>query len=366
MTSPLVRADCKIVEVSLHAREGDPAYQTRALFKVLEVVPATVDDVVAGVTALGGATRYGSAFLSADSGANWEQTTTWTAGMALTLGMIEAENGNLFLTTGSNTAGKLGEIWRSQNRGLSWTRVEQHASERYFWGIGEAENGDILAGTANVGEFWRSQDGGDSWAKVDQTAANRAIKCIARAANDDLIAGVGGTIGEFYRSQDNGANWALVQQVLPDTGGYVECITLLSNGTLLAGTSYLSAQIWQSTDNGATWAKLSTLPGESYVYDLVQDENGIVYAGSGGNCKVWRSHDNGATWLGLDLSNLGTYVWSLCVLSNGDILAGTNIEVDDAAQIWRTTNQGSIWSLYSTMSQDNMDGVRCLLRLSEE
>ena len=362
-----IRAECKIEEVSIVAMEGAASYTVQVRTKVLSVEEEAVPDVViAGSVALTGAARMGSPYISDDDGQTWTNAGNWTAGMTNTLDLMEATSGYLFAGVGSDLGGTQGEIWRSVNRGDSWTRVFQHASDRYVWSLVQAANSDLIAGTANTGEFWRSQDNGDTWAKVDQTAANRDIKAMVRASNDDLIAGVGrfSAQAEIYRSQDNGANWALVQLLVPTTGGYVESLLVLDNGDILAGLSYNRAEIWRSQDNGATWAEISTLAGETYCYALVQDDEGTVYAGSGQNCKVSFSNDGGVTWTAVDLSNLDTRVYSLAVLSNGDILAGTNIVADNAAQVWRSQNKGVTWSYLSGLEYEFVDGVRSLLVLS--
>jgi len=364
--SPLVHADCKIIQTSLHAAEGDPAYTARAVFEVLEITPEIVDVVLAGSLSVG---SWAAPFRSGNSGATWGKTGTWTTNDTYTFQFFEAESGDVFAAIGGTVAAARGEIWKSTNRGQTWTRVARHGSERYFGCLCQADNGDLVAGTGpTTGEFWRSLDGGDTWAKVDQCAGGRYVACMVKALNGDLLAGVGksGAQGEIYRSQDNGASWAFVQSFLPTTGGYVLSLARLANGTLLAGTSNTSAQIWQSADDGATWAKLSTLPTERLVYAIAQDADGVVYAASGDDCMAWRSADNGATWIGTELSTSGSMAYCLVVLSSGDVLIGTDIGPSGEAQVWRTRNHGISWSYYSQIEHLYASAVRSLLVLSQE
>lgn len=364
-----VLAECKIQEVAIMAMEGAAVYTIQPTFRALSVeVEATPDVVIAGSFAranLAGA----SAHISYDDGATWEMATRWTTNMNETWDMIEhSRSGYLFAAVGSGTGGALGEIWRSTNRGVSWQRVEQHASERYFWSLVEAANGDILAGTATTGEFWRSQDNGDTWAKVDQTAANRTIWCMARADNGDLLAGC--NLREVYRSQDDGANWALVDTLAPSFETVIRSMITLSDGTMLCGTGFGRAEIWQSTDNGATWVYISNLPSEENCFCFAESEDGsTVFAGSGNETKVHRSYDGGVTWNSSDrLCNSGVYVRSLAVLANGDILAGTDCDdgVTDVANVYRSQDDGATWAYFSQIAGTPDNEVNTLLVLSTE
>lgn len=366
-----VWADCKVEEVSIHAAEGSPVYETRAKFRVLSITPTLIDTVIAASNCSLGGTA--SAFWSVDNAKTWTDTDGWTSGITSTLALIEAESGDLFAGTGGSLLASRGEIWRSQNQGRTWTRVYQHATERYIMALVEAANGDLLAGTSSNGKFLRSQDGGDNWAQVGATAAARSIRNIVKASNDDLLAAVGATLvqPEIYRSLDNGATWALVGQLPIAANWYVpQGMVVLANGEVLVGSGpRIPVQICRSQDNGATWANISGAPGATTANYMIQDDEGIVYLGTGHQCKVYRSYDNGLSWLSSDqLSASGTGVISLVTLSNGDLLAGTNANGggSNVAFIYKSEDYGVTWSYYSRLEGTLISTVGPLLVLAEE
>lgn len=353
---------CKILEVAISAREGDAVYRTSLVTKVLSSSWTPPGTVVAGGGRSSGAAGF---YRSPDLGATWGLVQAGSASLNVALDGMEAANGDLFLTTGSDFVGRKGEVWRSQDQGETWERVFQHASERYVWSIAQADDESLVVGTATTGEFWRSANGGDDWAKVGQTAATRYVKRIVRAGNGDLLAGCGrfNTLPEVYRSQDDGQTWALRQVLATGSNGYVESMLRLGNGVLLLGTSYLSAQVWRSLNDGSSWSSVATLAGENYCYALAQTATGAVLAGSGHNCKAWRSPDNGQTWIDAGTLNAaGSAVYWLEPLVSGDVLAGTDVD-NDGAEVWRSEDDGFVWTKLSVPGEDEGQ-VRVLVEVT--
>lgn len=359
----LVLGDCKIVQTSLHAREGEATYTARAVFEVLELATELIDEVIVGGAELyAGASTVVAAHWSADSGKTWTRTDGWSAGMYYTTSLMEASGGDVFASNGSGAVGKLGEIWRSQDRGRSWGRVFQHAANRNVTALCEAKNGNLVA--VSTDEILLSTDGGASWALTDNLPAGYSGAAIIQANNGDLIMGAGKLVdrGTIFRSQDNGVNWAWVQDFLPSTGGGIPAFTKLSDGILLAGTSYLGpSRIWRSVDNGATWTRISSLVGTSSTASLTTDEDDMVYATATYKGGVFRSSDGGFTWTYSAIRPVTNSIYTVGVLSNGDLLAGS----DKGSWVGRSTDKGLTWDPeYSKIKED--EAAFIILVLSQE
>lgn len=256
---------------------------------------------------LAGTRWEGAVWYSEDEGLNWTKAQDIT-GEKEVMCMVEVPaTGTLLLGTARDA-----EIWRSTDGGYTWVisqTLETLPGDNYVHALCVAANGDILAGgiypnVASDAEVWRSQDDGQTWVKVDTLVGQNYVWSMVRAANNDLIAGTQGGFGfgQFWRSQDNGANWTFVANMTSGTG--VHKMITLSDGTILAGSYDWGGQveIWRSTTNGASWAKISEVSNTLDVcYSFAEGYDGEVVGGFkpavwGNDAELWQSTDGGVTW----------------------------------------------------------------------
>jgi len=120
-----------------------------------------------------------------------------------------------------------------------------------------------------------------------------------------------------------------------------------NNNYLFAVPSANANYIWRSADGTTGWARANTVALSTAAASLFATSTGRLVAT--GSAKVWYSDDNGETWtqckdsLGADvaLSNR-PYPWSWAE-HHGVILMATYGLATEAAQIWRSADDGVTW-----------------------
>ncbi|UCD23144.1 MAG: glycosyl hydrolase, partial [Gemmatimonadota bacterium] len=255
-----------------------------------------------------------------------------TIGPAVTGGRIhdvEAlphDPSTIYLATAS------GGIWKSTNKGTTWTPIFEHQPVSTFGDLAIApSNSDIIwAGTGEQNNrqstswgngVYRSDDGGQTWTHVglDET---RHIGEIAVHPTDPNIAYVA-ALGNLwapsdergvYKTTDGGASWERVLFVDTFTGVVEMVMDPGDPNTLFAATYQRQRRTWglngggpgsgiyRTTDAGASWTELTNgLPAgdKGRIGLAIAQTSGLIlnatveHASESG---VYRTEDGGDTW----------------------------------------------------------------------
>ncbi|HEX2641666.1 MAG TPA: hypothetical protein VHU81_01645 [Thermoanaerobaculia bacterium] len=193
-----------------------------------------------------------------------------------------------------------GQLFRSLDRGATWSRLNAGASTRNEVRV---DARTLLRGTA--GGLVRSTDDGRTWTEVldssipppeDDFYAGRSVRWIKNdpadprivyaRADDYFVHHHGPGIAYFVRSLDGGATW----RALPAVFDVVEIEPGHPRTLYAAGPDH----IYKSVNGGLTWKTLGAL---THGTDLEVDPRApsTIYAGTQAN-GVWRSPDGGVTW----------------------------------------------------------------------
>jgi photosystem II stability/assembly factor-like uncharacterized protein len=222
-----------------------------------------------------------------------------------------------------------GGIWKTTNRGLTWSPVNDFLpilnvvsltidpliSTNMYAGTGEYEymggyGRPITAGRNITGVgILKSTDGGLSWFQLASTN-NPDFNYVSRldhypAMTNRLVAG---TATGLYRTSDGGSNWTRI--LLPDSLEPVRDVKInpANSNRILVGTTM---DVYLTIDGGYTWVRQTTgIRGKMPV--------------SPGRCELAIAPTN---------TNV---MYVSCALRTG------------GNQLWQTTNGGTIWRLQSS------------------
>ncbi|GAB4142519.1 MAG: exo-alpha-sialidase [Planctomycetota bacterium] len=262
------------------------------------------------------------------------------------------------------SGGVSGGLWKSTDRGASWSPVDDWWSnlaiacivldpsnpDVMYVGTGEGFFNDHVARGVNRsavrgGGILKSADGGAHWSLLPSTTAFDYVQRIAVSSSDPNILLASVRPGGVYRSADAGATWTQVHaayasdQVLFDPNDGQKALAHAVDATLA-----LHSVVW-SQDAGLTWnAALSGLTAVS-GYDAriemcyARGNPGVVYASCGASGgKVWRSSDGGRNWTQQAGSSQTGVTWYF----NGFWVDPTNenLQVASGLHVWRSTDGG--------------------------
>ncbi|MGD1846656.1 MAG: T9SS type A sorting domain-containing protein [Salibacteraceae bacterium] len=277
--------------------------------------------------------------------------------------LIDASNSNRYFAGGIS-----GGLWRSNNAGVSWTPLNDQASNLavscivqdpfnsnvIYYGTGEGSGNS--AGFAGEGVI-KSTEGGNSFSLLSSTNTGDFDYCwsIAHSRTQANTVFVGTSTRGLWRSTDGGSNWT---KVLTTTRRINDMIAL-PNGTMMATLN--GDGIYQSTDNGNSWTEIAGgLPTSGFariaidfcenspndIYALYAESNDVIK-------DLYRSTDGGATWTVTAAKPATTlkFTWYCFFLG----VSPTNPDhVVLGAQYSRySLDGGASWSVLSTGHADN-------------
>lgn len=226
-----------------------------------------------------------------------------------------------------------GNVWRTDNDGISWTPVFDHEGSysigslaldpkdtNVVW-VGTGENNSQRSVSYGDG-IYRSEDGGKNWKNMGLKHSEHIARIVIdpRDSNVVYVASQGplwapGGDRGLFKTKDGGKTWDNILNISENTG-VTDVVMDPSNPDVLYAAAYQrrrhvwtmidggpESAIYKSTDAGATWTKLKNgLPSVDMGrigLAVAPTKPNVVYAiveaadGKGG---IFRSTDRGATW----------------------------------------------------------------------
>ena len=250
-------------------------------------------------------------------------------------------SGGRVQTLSSSTAGRLlagtktDGVLYSDDDGATWSQSPLPAVDvRNLFITG---NGDIYANGVDPGldEFFgifRSRDRGESWTLLDPPAPDAAAWIILAIGPENYL--YASAVSALYRSTDAAQTWEKLADFEPSALGFS------ARGDLLAAIG-----VWglsRSADGGLTWQ--STSLNDMIILAFALTGNGTLFAGGLGG--VYRSTDHGMNWT--TVLSLETMVTALAVNSRDHIFAGTarfssGVGTYTGGRLYRSTDGGQTW-----------------------
>ncbi|MDE2235943.1 MAG: hypothetical protein KGK44_10420 [Gammaproteobacteria bacterium] len=299
--------------------------------------------LVAGIFALSGMAALGAGSLAPlYSQLHWREVGPFRAGWS-TMAVGVTSQANVFYFGGAD-----GGIWKTDDAGLTWHALFQHAGSISIGALAVApSNPDILyIGTGQVAArydivegdgVYRSLDGGKTWEHMGLNDSRHIGRIWIDPKNPEvvLVAALGHYFGPnnergVFRTTDGGRHWDKVLYLNSDTGAVDISADHAHPNVLFASTwqvrmypwlSYYKPQagpgsgIWKSTDEGKTWVRLSGhgLPAGPLgriglaVAPGTNDQRvyAIIDTHAKGEDGLYRSDDGGVHWKLMGARGLG-------------------------------------------------------------
>ena len=256
-------------------------------------------------------------FLSTNNGASFTAVNT-----GLTYNTINAVaiNGSSLFAGATN-----GGAYVSINNGASWTTINNGLTNTSVNAFAVSDS-VIYAGTSNG--IFKSVNNGASWISASNGLFNGNVKRIS-ICDTNIIACVTGGI---FLSQDYGNSWEMRGVI--DT--YVKPL-LTVDSVIFAGT--INAGIYYSADLGASWHASNTDMADVRINALASDGTMLLAGTSTG---VYKSLDMGHSWVAAN-TGMTTMQINAIAISGSKIYAATN-----ANGLFVSLNVGSTW-LYTSL-----------------
>ncbi len=194
-------------------------------------------EIMVGMGDLHGNLNYGAGIMhSTDSGTTWTQIGVNVLGSNLgvtTLTTVAGTSGNTILATTGGGPGYYGDIWRSTNRGSTWTRVLDVSNKSWTAmsvglpdGTGVRSYYAMSAGWGtNANRLYRSRDNGQTWTvlSVSPLAAANGFKWSYHIAASKLSPSTVFLLAPeeklVLRSSDHGVSWTDITAGIPSQLG---------------------------------------------------------------------------------------------------------------------------------------------------
>ena len=264
-------------------------------------------------------------YLSEDAGATWNAR-NGAGATAMPLSIVNAvavqpTNSNVILAGGAGSCSASGAlsgagVFRSSDRGLTWTRVLSTNVEDIIFVPGTST---VYAGLINTGVS-KSTDGGVTWTSVStglNSTGSRLRLSMAPSDINTLYALIG---TRLYRTTDGGASWTQTNAAACEgqcTYNLTIAVHPTDPATVLVGT----IRHFRSTAGGAsltamtsTWGTSQKVHQDTHVVRYSQSNPNRFWIGTDGG--LWRTDDGGLSYVNMN-SNLNiTQFYDIAVHPN--------------------------------------------------
>jgi photosystem II stability/assembly factor-like uncharacterized protein len=152
-------------------------------------------------------------------------------------------------------------VYKSTNGALSWSAANGgsnfNGAAIAVIGVSYSSSDSLMAGTGRGSggffEIFRSENGGASWTKVDAALPNRYPTDISYDANDSRVVYLtfsGYGTSHVFRTSDHGQTWADISSNLPDIPVQSIVVDPAFPSTFFIGTDL---GVFRTVDGGASW-----------------------------------------------------------------------------------------------------------------
>ena len=224
--------------------------------------------------------------------------------------VVDPSNSDIFYL-----AGDVGGVYKSVDRGVSWTIVNRGISNYGVYSMALAKSRPQTVFAMTLDGICKSIDGAASWTALESTRKGRlnlssvrnvSVHSIAvDPVNADIVYAGNGS-GNLYKSVNGGNTWS--QLPVMDSNGPagvsqansapITSISIAEDDPHTLFVSTLGKGLFKSLDAGANWHALATPSQQAFCVKSAPSDKEIVYACFQG--ALMKSTDGGATWSSLN------------------------------------------------------------------
>ncbi len=238
-------------------------------------------------------------------------------------------------------------LFYTSDLGNTWTTTSQFGYSNYLNDL-VFINYNIVLSVTSDGKIYRSTDRGLTWTQT--FSAPVGLRSISFCDSSNGIV-VGGTITyqKIYKTSDSGLTW----QQTSSTSDYLKKLYFYNLESLFAvGSDY---SVYKSSDQGSSWnilLRLGSGISNSFNGISITDVNHIMIAGTAG--KIYKSSDSGSNWVSMTEGSTNDLFAVSIADQNYEMAVGRN------GNIQRTTNGGASWQAIASGFNDNFNGISSL------
>jgi PKD repeat protein len=283
-------------------------------------------------------------FLSTDGGASWSPRNTGMTLSTVTSLITLPTNANTVLAAGfadrCNQGGDAnGGIYRSTDKGTSWTQVLDRAVEDV---VAVPGTSTVYASAPGSGVY-RSTDGGATWTLMGAANTSSRMRLAIAPSNSAVIYALTSTT--LYRSDNAGSSWTAVNSSACDgqcTYNLALSVHPTNPQTVLVG----AIRPRRSTNGGSTFTTLTNTWGstqqvhqDTHVVRYSLNDPNRIWVGSDGG--IWRSDNGASSWVNMNANLNITQYYDIAVHpADPNIVFGG---AQDNSSSKRTTS--NVWDL---------------------
>lgn len=247
-------------------------------------------------------------FLSNNKGTSW---TSVNNGLSGSYFCLASDGINLF-------AGSDSGAFLSIDKGISWSNINNNIINLHPYSL--AINGGNIYTVTYDNHLYISANNGNSW--IIKTICPTNVYAYRIAANNSIV--IAGTTNGVYLSTNNCNTWSHSTNGIPSIP--VNSITFNGND-IYVGTN--SGGIFLSSDNGISWTSVSNGIPEDNNVSSIYCYSSNIFAGIG-QFGVFLSKDNGNQWAAWNTGGLSYLYINAFAILDSTIYAG-----DSYGYIWK-------------------------------
>ncbi len=272
------------------------------------------------------------------------------------------------------SVGNSDEVWRSDNRGSSWSKILDQDPGPNMSNPFRVGNRILALGQDFRQRVWSSVDNGATWVEFADLQEQTGIAGFTRirGSGDRLFSAQG---NQVITSTDEGKSWAaLPYPASPETTGVLIDVVVGQNGRLIIApedrTIGPEADFFTSDDNGQTWTQREGVGGFGSTPEFGIHAGGgrIIYlknASFSFSPELVVSDDNGVTWRverpfngleGLLFSDESPELTTIDLEQIFRTRSGRLIIRGDSGEILTSDDRGDSWVVREYRDLDGVNG----------